>query len=278
MQNNEVQIAQIRKGIRIPQVALHRVNIKQERVDGELQGARQKLDGALQVLVEKAEESSSSSDESIKNMDIQVKKEDLAKLSDVIMPLRRTIRRPGRKRKSKDEYSLKNSYILKLFDRSVDLALFSPDTPLYPVCRAWIRNKPRNRSPSSPSHSRTPSPILEDPDVIEESTEDGSIETSKNVYQLPAPIPPKYAFRSPRIPSPPPKRMEENMVVSSSDDAPSHESLLTKHILRWRAVRQKWKDASFINDERYRESTNMLKAMYDNAFPKEEPWSVTTSQ
>jgi len=29
---------------------------------------------------------------------------------------------------------------MKLFDRSVDLAQFSYDTPLYPVCRAWIRN------------------------------------------------------------------------------------------------------------------------------------------
>ena len=33
-----------------------------------------------------------------------------------------------------------DSYIMKLFDRSVDLAQFSYDTPLYPVCRAWIRN------------------------------------------------------------------------------------------------------------------------------------------
>lgn len=33
-----------------------------------------------------------------------------------------------------------DSYIMKLFDRSVDLAQFSQDTPLYAVCRAWIRN------------------------------------------------------------------------------------------------------------------------------------------
>jgi len=35
---------------------------------------------------------------------------------------------------------LLDSYIMKLFDRSVDLAQFTPDTPLYPVCRAWIHN------------------------------------------------------------------------------------------------------------------------------------------
>lgn len=47
-----------------------------------------------------------------------------------------------------------NAYVIKLFDRSVDLAQFSENTPLYPICRAWMRNSPsvreRERSPSSP--------------------------------------------------------------------------------------------------------------------------------
>lgn len=37
-----------------------------------------------------------------------------------------------------------NSYVMKLFDRSVDLAQFKEDTPLYPICRAWMANQPRN--------------------------------------------------------------------------------------------------------------------------------------
>ena len=36
------------------------------------------------------------------------------------------------------------TYVLKLYDRSVDLAQFSPNTALYPVCRAWINNQPNN--------------------------------------------------------------------------------------------------------------------------------------
>lgn len=47
-----------------------------------------------------------------------------------------------------------DTYVIKLFDRSVDLAQFSENTPLYPICRAWMRNSPsvreRERSPSSP--------------------------------------------------------------------------------------------------------------------------------
>lgn len=33
---------------------------------------------------------------------------------------------------------------MKLFDRSVDLAQFTEDTPLYPICRAWMANQPRS--------------------------------------------------------------------------------------------------------------------------------------
>lgn len=31
---------------------------------------------------------------------------------------------------------------MKLFDRSVDFAQFSEDTPLYALARAWMQNKP----------------------------------------------------------------------------------------------------------------------------------------
>ncbi|GLD63522.1 protein lin-37 homolog isoform X1 [Lates japonicus] len=49
-----------------------------------------------------------------------------------------------------------NAYIIKLFDRSVDLALFNTSTPLYPICRAWMRNNPAVREPAAspcPPHS-----------------------------------------------------------------------------------------------------------------------------
>jgi hypothetical protein len=34
------------------------------------------------------------------------------------------------------------SFVMKLFDRGVDLAQFDETTPLYPICRAWMQNKP----------------------------------------------------------------------------------------------------------------------------------------
>jgi len=37
-------------------------------------------------------------------------------------------------------------YVMKLFDRSVDLAPFTDDTPLYPICRAWMENDPHKKN------------------------------------------------------------------------------------------------------------------------------------
>lgn len=39
------------------------------------------------------------------------------------------------------------TYVIKLFDRSVELGQFSPGAPLYPVCRAWMRNRPTPPTP-----------------------------------------------------------------------------------------------------------------------------------
>ena len=34
------------------------------------------------------------------------------------------------------------SFVIKLFDRSVDLTKFNEDMSLYPICRAWMNNYP----------------------------------------------------------------------------------------------------------------------------------------
>lgn len=48
-------------------------------------------------------------------------------------------KKPNNKINESEDYQ---SYFMKLFDRSVDLAQFDVNTPLYPICRAWIQNKP----------------------------------------------------------------------------------------------------------------------------------------
>jgi len=53
---------------------------------------------------------------------------------------------PSKKKKRKEAVEVggpHHTYVMKLFDRSVDLAQFNEKTALYPVCRAWMANKPR---------------------------------------------------------------------------------------------------------------------------------------
>lgn len=54
---------------------------------------------------------------------------------------------------------------MKLFDRSVDLAKFNEDTPLYPICRAWMYNEPYNgnlklKEPASSIEDSSPINII----------------------------------------------------------------------------------------------------------------------
>jgi protein lin-37 len=59
------------------------------------------------------------------------------------------------------------SYIMKLFDRSVNLARFDEITPLYPLCRAWMQNAPR-ALPMKPEKGVDPMvTTAEEGDVVE---------------------------------------------------------------------------------------------------------------
>lgn len=40
--------------------------------------------------------------------------------------------------------AVQQTFIMKLFDRSVDLAKYKENTSLYPICRAWMINEPRS--------------------------------------------------------------------------------------------------------------------------------------
>lgn len=44
------------------------------------------------------------------------------------------------------QQTVHHTFIMKLFDRSVDLGKYTQDTALYPICRAWMLNQPRSNS------------------------------------------------------------------------------------------------------------------------------------
>lgn len=45
-------------------------------------------------------------------------------------------------KKNDTKHEVKDSLVLKLRDRSIDLASFTDSSAMYPICRAWIKNDP----------------------------------------------------------------------------------------------------------------------------------------
>lgn len=240
------------------------IKIKQETT--EVTDARVKLEGVLQNLVERADESLPL------DYEITIKDEqDLERsFDDDIRELDST---PSKKSPSKSRKRRKrefqssdgellddgnrghNSFVMKLFDRSVDLAQFRSHTSLYPVCRAWMANTPTAKVPRREG-SPSPEPI--------------DLDASENglIYRLPSPSQTSDEMlaevsRDPRIPSPVPQPEEKLDIHADVSQAPTKETLLNDHLQRWKVIRNKWKDASQVNQSRYSESYALLKAMYE---------------
>uniref|UniRef100_A0A3B4XM68 Lin-37 DREAM MuvB core complex component n=1 Tax=Seriola lalandi dorsalis TaxID=1841481 RepID=A0A3B4XM68_SERLL len=235
---------------------MHHVKIKTERPDLEGAGARSRLDAVLKGLVEKSENERS---ELLYNYYESIfKNQDLSPSSAGKRPSARFPQHRRKKRKEMDEgipesnQHKQNAYIIKLFDRSVDLAQFNTSTPLYPICRAWMRNNPSVREPAaspSPPHS-----------MVEEEVTDMINGKGQNVYRLPPPSScPNSNSGEPinlRIP-----HTEKSTVTKLTDSVPVSGSLICDHMERWKKIRQKWKECSNKNQLRYSESIKILKEM-----------------
>ncbi|XP_033105627.1 protein lin-37 homolog [Anneissia japonica] len=240
------------------------VEIKQEVLNSpDVTVARSRLDGVLQTLVDQADEGDPSEDELSKSPQ-DIKSEG----SSVSTSPPKKLSARSRKRKKKELSSnaefdtslvegmhLKHTYIMKLFDRSLDLAQFESTTPLYPVCRDWMNNQPHSKRPT---RTRTPSP---------EPLPDSDQETPlKDIYKMPPPLSPKKVSpdeRDPRIPSPVPQPDEALDINMDPEQAPPGEVLLQNHLQRWRQIRTKWKETTQADYARYSEGYALLKAMYE---------------
>lgn len=238
---------------------MHHVKIKIERPDMEGSGARNKLDAVLKGLVEKSETEREHNDSDAGKTSADLSNKDSSPLSGKRPPSRFTQHR-RKKRKEMDEsisetnQHKQNAYIIKLFDRSVDLAQFNSNTPLYPICRAWMRNNPSFREPAGSPHSPH--------SITDEELTDNMNGTEQDVHRLPPPTPsPVNSLGEPinlRIP------LAEKPVLSKSKEKVSSPGpRVSDHMERWKKIRQKWKECSNRNQLRYSESIKILKDMKD---------------
>ncbi|XP_006098719.1 protein lin-37 homolog isoform X4 [Myotis lucifugus] len=232
-----------------------RANTSQEL---EMAKARNQLDAVLQCLLEKS------------HMDRDC--------SIVATGKRPSARFPHQRRKKRREMDdglaeggpqRSNTYVIKLFDRSVDLAQFSENTPLYPICRAWMRNSPTVRE-----HERSPSSPL--PPLPEDEEPLGHLEMPADPE-----FHPHCSLRH-RVPL----RMRwvckvclglwdiccgawawppslASLSTQASEPSPSPSTLIYRNMQRWKRIRQRWKEASHRNQLRYSESMKILREMYE---------------
>lgn len=112
----------------------------------------------LEKEKEHQSESSDSEKEKVppKKIKIKAEKEDKPSVKEVKPP------------KVAKQIPATASYIMKLFDRSVNLARFDEETPLYPLCRAWMQNAPRQMNVKTEKPNEAPeNQPHDDGDVVE---------------------------------------------------------------------------------------------------------------
>ncbi|KDR18065.1 Lin-37-like protein [Zootermopsis nevadensis] len=243
-----------------------------ESGSGDVTNARDRLKGALQELLDQSDDSSLSSHDDasqsdVVNQQMAVKKPLSVKSEPVVVP-QQAIRniRPQRKRRRREainDAAFHHTYVMKLYDRSVDLAQFKEDTPLYPICRAWMANQPRNTNLTPKLRTPTPPPPEDAPSGVEGADSDSEI--VRDTYKMPPPVPLPVDSKKLRVPSPVPQPKDQLNADQDVKPNVSREALLHNHLIHWTAVRKKWHAASYLNEARYNESGQILRAIYKRA-------------
>ncbi|CAH1115926.1 unnamed protein product [Phaedon cochleariae] len=157
-----------------------------------------------------------------------------------------------------------HTYVMKLFDRSVDLARFEEDTPLYPICRAWMQNQPRNAQPLTIKR-RLSSP---EPATSPISVKDNSWNENENTESEVNLLPPPVGILESRIPSPIPEQEQnkDNINLDYDESPPVDKNILMQmHMKRWVKVKAKWAETAAKNESRYSRSMETLNGIYNKA-------------
>ncbi|XP_041979121.1 protein lin-37 homolog [Aricia agestis] len=203
---------------------------KSSSVENDVTTARGRLKGALMDVLDTAEES----DTSMENTPVKKEGRKVSAEEDDY-----TSEEDGRQNKLPP----RQSYVLKLFDRSVDLSQFSEDSPLYPICRAWIANRPKANYSDFGKDS-------ENMEEIEEGID------------LPGPNGPPIS----KIPDLLPEQLKSQDVDKINLNyreapLPSREQLLRSHMARWTNVRGAWLARAAQVEARYANSQIILNSL-----------------
>nr|CAD7202522.1 unnamed protein product [Timema douglasi] len=180
--------------------------------------ARDRLKGCLQELLDHSDDSSISSQDETLGISHDLIKQMLIKKETIPTPPS-TIKLKLKKRRRRRDFVVDrtfhpHTFVMKLFDRSVDLAQFKENSSLYPICRAWMTNQPHNTNLIPKERSPTPEPTIDIVSGEDEGTgSESDSELVKEMYRMPAPKPlpmddTRYKMR---VPSPSPREPEQEV-------------------------------------------------------------------
>lgn len=232
---------------------------KNEDNSSGVKSARVRLDGLLKDLIKKTEESNegelSSSGGSSASFQMPPPSTPTKRSASGKTPRKRRKKDVGYE--DGDSTSQNPSFVMKLFDRSVDFAQFNEDTPLYSLARAWMQNKPYGTKSTDFQESG----IL-DGDSLSSSQENINGENDpKYVYSFPDPLKTKERNET-KISQPKgPCSIDIHYDLST---APSLIDLKRNHIEKWKKVKSSWRDESIQRQARYAPSIKTIRELFEH--------------
>lgn len=232
---------------------------KNEDNSSGVKSARVRLDGLLKDLIKKTEESNegelSSSGGSSASFQMPPPSTPTKRSASGKTPRKRRKKDVGYE--DGDSTSQNPSFVMKLFDRSVDFAQFNEDTPLYALARAWMQNKPYGTKSTDFQESG----IL-DGDPLSSSQENINGENDpKYVYSFPDPLKTKE-WNETKISQPKgPCSIDIHYDLST---APSLIDLKRNHIEKWKKVKSSWRDESIQRQARYAPSIKTIRELFEH--------------
>ncbi|XP_031569950.1 protein lin-37 homolog [Actinia tenebrosa] len=235
-----------------------------------LNSARNKLEGLLNELVEKNDDSIDPGDPMA-----MIGSSLSSAMPPPSTPTKRSSTAKGpRKRRKKDlgfevdgseGSKLNPSYIMKLFDRNVDFAPFGEDTPLYTLAREWMENKPHRMKLASDSQDLPEGEQLSSSQGSSSSVLSNDPSTdSKAVYCLPLPKFKREKKDHTPIPKPLPHPPLSLNIHYNVDSGPNINDLKRNHIQRWKKVKSSWKEASLANQAHYTPSIKKIRQLFES--------------
>lgn len=237
---------------------------KNEENSSGVTNARVRLNVLLRDLIKKTEESNEGEASSPAGSSTSFQ------MPPPSTPTKRSVSgKTPRKRRKKDvgfedgDSSNQNpSFVMKLFDRSVDFAQFNEDTPLYALARAWMQNKPYGtKSCDSQESSQDGDSPSSSQDSAMSVTRSNGESDPKYVYSFPDPIKSvgdvKMNIGGPKEPY----SLDINYDV---DTAPSLNDLKRHHIERWKRVKTSWREKSFQRQARCAPSIKKIRELFEH--------------